>query len=110
MEISEGVLMKMSEEYRITLIDDINKYDLMLEQMTQEASQYGIIGVSISPNGRVISVEIDDECSGIRDIVSWLAATLPFVELIGQVVQIDTYEPRWTEEDETSNVIHIDFE
>jgi len=102
--------MKLSEEYKITLVDDLSEYQVDFDSMFQEASEHGITYFNVSKNGRVISVETSTECNGIRDIISWLASTLPFVELIGQIIQVDTYEPRWTTDDNEDNVFHVRFD
>ena len=102
--------MKLSEEYKITLVDDLSEYQVDFDSMFQEASEHGITYFNVSKNGRVISVETSTECDGIRDIISWLASTLPFVELIGQIIQVDTYEPRWTTDDNEDNVFHVRFD
>ena len=103
--------MKVTEEFHITLLDDISEYGNILEHMTMQASECGVTDFTLSPNGRVIQAEVDEneEEQGIRLVIQWLAQSLPFVELIAQVKQIDTYEPVWAD-DEVEIHVEVDLE
>ena len=102
-------MMKISEEYQITLHDDLAGYMDDFDSLAFEASKHGIVRINISNNGRVITVEAGEECSGIRDVIGWLAESIPDVTLIGQIIQKDTYEPMWDDVEE-NNVYHIEFD